>query len=185
MTPLAVITSNSVLLVGTSTNTHPPVGKRRSLLTLCTIEMLGMFLAFNFHHNLEAGTPLLPVLPLMTLSLRCENLCGVLVVGAQQSFWCSCAPHGKGVCGEGVLTPSTLPHSPSSIQTLSCLWSSSRGPHPQKNPLPTSLHCSALGTLPDPENFLILQPRHRVAQALGASHGPESTSLADWGLWAP
>ena len=30
-----------------------PKGKRSSLLTFCTMEMLGMFLAFNFDHNLE------------------------------------------------------------------------------------------------------------------------------------
>lgn len=42
------------------------------------MEMLGMFLAFNLHHSLEAGTPVSPVLHLMTLSLRHENLWGVL-----------------------------------------------------------------------------------------------------------
>lgn len=78
--------------------------------------MLGMFLAFNFHHNLEAGTPLSPVLPLMTLSLRCENLCGVLGGGGTAELLVQLCPHGKGCVGGGTSLPVRLPHSPSSIQ---------------------------------------------------------------------
>ena len=38
------------------------------------------------------------------------------MVGAQQSFWWSWAPHGEGCVGGGTSHPVRLPHSPSSIQ---------------------------------------------------------------------
>lgn len=109
--------------------------------------MLGMFLAFNFHHNLEAGTPVSPVLPLMALSLRHENLWGVLGGGGTAELLAELGPPWGGVGGRGYFTPDTSPPQSLEHPGLSCLCSS-RGPHPQKNLLPTSLHHSALGTLP-------------------------------------
>ena len=77
-----------------------------------------------------------------------------------------------------------LPHSPSSIQDFPA------SAHHEGLTLRRTCSPRPSTALPwelsaDPENFLILQPRQRVTRALGASRGPESTSLADRGLWAP
>ena len=164
---------------------HPPVGKRRSLLTHCTMEMLGMFLAFNFDHNLEAGTPVSPVLPLMILSLRCKNLCGILGGGGTAELLVELGPPWGGVCGRGYFTPGTSPPQSLEHPGLSCLWSSHEGFTLRRTLSPHASTALPWELSPDPENFLILQPSQRVTRALGSARGPGSTSLADRGLWAP
>ena len=77
-----------------------------------------------------------------------------------------------------------LPHSPSSIQDFLASGHLMRA-SPSEEPAPHASTALPWELSPDPENVLILQPRHRVTRALGSSRGPESTSLANRGLWAP
>lgn len=144
-----------------------------------------MFLAFNFDHNLEEAPPVSPVLPLMILSLRLENLRGVLGGGGIAELLVELGAPWGGVCGRGYFTPGTSPPQSLEHPGLSCLWSSHEGFPLRRTRSPHASTALPWELSPDPENVLILQPRHRVTRALGSSRGPESTSLANRGLWAP